>query len=72
MQTAEYIGQVVFDVLRNDFHRPFVEGKANRDKIEDNITIGILAGELQPMDQSDVDMICDLVDGLIEEHGTKQ
>lgn len=72
MQTAEYIGQVVFDVLRNDFHRPFIDGKANRDKIEDNITIGILAGELQPMDQEDVNMICDLVDGLIEEHGTKQ
>lgn len=72
MQTAEYIGQVVFDVLRNDFHRPFVDGKANRDSIEDNITIGILSGDLQPMDQDDVNMICDLVDGLIEDYGVKQ
>lgn len=65
-------GVVVFDILRNDFHRPFVDGKCNREKIEEQITIGILSGQLSPMTQADVDFVCDLVDDLIENYGEKQ
>jgi hypothetical protein len=49
--TPAETGVVVFDILRNDFHRPFVEGKCNREKIEEQITIGILSGQLSPMTQ---------------------
>jgi hypothetical protein len=62
-------GVVVFDILRNDFHRPFVNGKCNRENIEEQITLGILSGYLSPMTQTDVDFVCDLVDDLIMEYG---
>ena len=65
MQTAQTLGVVAFDVLRNDFHRPFVDGRCNRRKIEDEITVGILAGKLGPMNERDVKFVCDLVDDLI-------
>ena len=70
--TPAETGVVVFDILRNDFHRPFVEGKCNREKIEEQITIGILSGQLSPMTQGDVDFVCDMVDDLIENYGEKQ
>ena len=69
LQTATDLGVVAFDVLRNDFHRPFVNGKCNRAKIEDEITLGILSGQLGPMNESDVSFVCDIVDDLIQEYG---
>ena len=69
--TSEELGVMAFDVLRNDFHRPFVNGKCNRDKIEEAITLGILNGQLGPMTQNDVNFICDLVDDLIDMYGDK-
>lgn len=69
MLTAAETGVVVFDVLRNDFHRPLVNGKCNRENIEDRITIGILSGQLSPMTQTDVDYVCDMIDDLIAEYG---
>ena len=69
MQTARTLGVVAFDVLRNDFHRPFVKGKCNRRKIEDEITVGILSGKLGPMNEKDVKFVCDLVDDLIIGYG---
>lgn len=68
LQTATDLGVVVFDVIRNDFHRPFVDGKCNRENIEDQITLGILSGQLGPMNESDVNFVCDLVDDLIEQY----
>lgn len=72
MLSTEQIGQMVFHVLQQDYHRPFVDGKCNRDGIEEQITIGILAGEIPPTSQEDVDMICDLVDELIVDYGVKK
>lgn len=63
--TAEQHGEMVFTILYNDFHRPFVKGKSNRDKIEENITIGIYSGEIPPCSQEDVDMVIALVDDLV-------
>lgn len=71
MCTSEELGQMAFDVLRNDFHRPFVNGLCNRENIADKITIGILSGQLGPMNEADVKFICDLVDDLIKTHGNK-
>ena len=67
---AQTAGQLCFDILRNDFHRPFVNGKANRDMIEDMITIGMLKRELGYVDQETVDLAIQLVDDLIVQYKT--
>ena len=66
--TAKELGVIAFDVLRNGFHQPIVDGKCNRDEIEERITIGILSKDLDPLTQEDVNFVCDLVDDLIAEH----
>jgi len=58
-------GQLCFGILQNDFHRPFVNGKANRDNIEEAITIGMLRKELGYVDKETVDLAMELVDDLI-------
>ena len=60
------LGTVAFDVLRNNFHRPIVDGKCNRENIEDNILEGIYCEELPAMNKADVEFICDMIDTLIE------
>jgi hypothetical protein len=70
--TTEQQGQMVFHILEQGYHQPFVEGKANREKIEDEITIGLYKGEIPPCNQDDVDWICDMVDCLIVEYGDKK
>jgi hypothetical protein len=57
--------QLSFGILQNDFHRPFVNGKANRDNIEDAITVGMLKKELGYVDKATVDLAIELVDDLI-------
>lgn len=69
--TTEQQGQMVFHILEQGYHQPFVEGKANREQIEDEITIGLYKGEIPPCNQDDVDWICDMVDTLIVEYGDK-
>lgn len=70
--SAEVQGQMVFHILEQGYHQPFVEGKANRDNIEEQITIGIYKGEIPACTQEDVDWICDLVDNMIQEFGEKK
>ena len=65
LMTAEQHGEMVFTILYNDYHRPFVKGKANRDKIEEEITMGMYRGEIPPCSQEDVDMVITLVDDLL-------
>jgi len=62
-------GTVVLDILQNNFHAPLVDGKCNADNIHEELTIGILAGVLPPMDEEDADMIISLVDEMITEFG---
>ena len=64
--------ELCFGILQNDFHRPFIDGKANRDNIEDMITIGMLSGELGYVDKQTVDLAIELVDDLIVQYGAKQ
>ena len=66
--TAEQQGQMVFHILQQGYHRPLVEGKANRDKIEDEIVKGLYNKEIPPLNEEDVDVVCFLVDELIDEH----
>lgn len=68
---AQYAGVLAFDILRNDFHRPFVDGKANRDNIEEQITIGVLSGDLEPVTQDEVNLAIQLVDDLIQTNREK-
>jgi hypothetical protein len=66
--TAEQQGQMVFHILQQGYHRPLVEGKANRDKIEDEIVKGLYNKEIPPLNDEDVDVVCFLVNELIDEH----
>ena len=67
--TAEQQGSMVFHILEHDYHRPFVDGKCNRENVEDEIVLGVYKKEIPPIDQEDVDFICDMVDCLIVEYG---
>lgn len=67
--SAEEQGQMVFHIIQQDYHRPFVDGKCNRDNIEEQIVVGLYNKEIPPCNQEDVDWICDLVDTLIVEYG---
>lgn len=64
--------ELCFGILQNDFHRPFINGKANRDNIEDAITVGMLSGELGYVNKETVDLAMELVDDLIMQYGDKQ
>ena len=68
MLTTQELGILTFDVLRNDFHRPFVNGKCNRENIDEQIMIGILSGQLSSMNEADVKFVCDIIDDLIIAH----
>jgi hypothetical protein len=68
MQTVT-AAELSFDILLADFHRPFINGKANRDKIEDMITIGMLSGELGYLDQATVDLAIEMIDDLVVQYG---
>lgn len=68
LNNSEKLGGIAFDVLRNDYHRPIVDGKCNRMQIEDSIVDGIYTKQLPAMNKADVDFICDLVDEMIAEY----
>lgn len=72
MLNADAHGGMVVHILQEGFHRPFVNGLSNREKIEDAIVMGIYTKELPAMDQEDVDWVCDLVDNMIIEYGAKK
>lgn len=70
MNVTKTAGILAVDIMRNGFHQPFVDGKANRDKIEDEITAGILSGNLSYfVNQEIVDLAIDAINELIEEYG---
>lgn len=64
--------ELCLGILEYDYHRPFVNGKANRDNIEEMITIGMLNGELQYVDEPTVELAIELVNDLIALYGVKQ
>lgn len=62
---------MVFHILQQGYHKPLVEGKANRERIEDKIIIGSYNNEIPPITDEDVDLIYTLVNELVEEHTGK-
>ena len=63
------LGFMVLEILRNDYHRPLVNGRCNRELIEERITVGILSRKLPPLNEKDVDIVCEMVDYLLEDFG---
>jgi hypothetical protein len=61
---------MVFHIIEQGYHRPFVDGKANRDNIEDAIINGMYELQIPPVDQDDVDVLIHLVNELINNYGT--
>lgn len=70
MTNPKKLGSIAFDVLMNDLHRPFVDGKCNRERISDSIFDGIYEGKLPPMTDADIAFVCDVVDDMIAEYKT--
>lgn len=62
-------GMMALHILEQGYHQPFVDGKANRDKIEDQIVIGLYKKEIPPLTEKDVDCICYMIDTMIEHNG---
>ena len=70
MTVTKTAGTLAFDILRNGFHQPLIDGKANRDKIEDEITAGILSGNLPYyVDQEIVELAIDTINDVIKQYG---
>ena len=68
---VEIAGMMALDILLNDFHRPIINGKINRHNIEEEITIGILSGELKPMEQDFVEFVMDVVQEAVDKYNVK-
>ena len=66
---AEIATELALDIMMNSFHQPLVNGKANVEKIEDEIVKGIYAGELKDVNQEAVDMAIVFVNEIITEFG---
>lgn len=65
---TKYAGCIALDILRNGFHLPIINGKVNRDNIEEEITMGILSGELEPLTQEFVDLIILTLEEVVAKH----
>lgn len=66
---AEIATELAIDIMMNSFHQPLVDGKANIEKIEDEIVKGIYARELKEIDQEIVNMAVMFVNDIITEFG---
>ena len=66
---AEIATELAIDIMMNSFHQPLVDGKANVEKIEDEIVKGIYSGELKNIDQEIVNMAVMFVNEIIAEFG---
>jgi hypothetical protein len=65
-KATDNIGPLTYDIILNELHFPLVDGKANRENIEDAITVAILSGEIDYIvDQEMVDLAISVIDDLI-------
>jgi len=62
---TQYAAAIALDILRNEMHLPIVNGKVNRDNIEEELVMGILSKELEPMDQEFVNLIIESLEDLV-------
>lgn len=64
---ARQAGGLAFDIMQNKLHLPLTdEGKINVDKIEDEIVIGMYAGELGPLTDEVVNLAIDSVQDMVD------
>jgi hypothetical protein len=61
--------ELAIDIMLNGYHQPLVNGKANVEKIEDEVVKGIYMGELKEITQETVNMAIVFVDDIIKEFG---
>lgn len=67
--TSSNAATLALDLLRNGFHLPLVDGKANRENIEDTITVAMMAGDLvYYVDEDIVNIAVRVINDLIEKH----
>jgi hypothetical protein len=62
------VSDLSLDILLNELHLPLVDGKANREKIEDAITIWMLKGDIGYVDEGTVNLAIGLIDDIIVEY----
>jgi hypothetical protein len=65
-------GELCMGILESEFHRPLINGKANRENIEDAITIGMMEKKLGYVSQETVDIAIALVNDLLTLHNVKE
>ena len=64
---AKAAGALAMDILQNRLHLPLDENnQINIDLIEDQITIGLYSGELQPISQSVFDLAVSTVQEMVD------
>lgn len=72
MTNIDYVtnaaGGLALDILQNGMHLPLDNGKVNIDHIEDQITIGLMIGDLQPITQEIVDLAISTVQELVDQN----
>lgn len=69
---SQRAGELAFDILRNEFHLPIVDGKINIENIEDKITLGIYTGDLVGITQEIVDLAVSTIEDLVKVYAKKQ
>lgn len=63
---AAAAGGLALDILQNGLHLPLKDGKINRDKIEDQITIGLYSNDLDPISENVVEIAIATVQDLVD------
>lgn len=61
-----------FDILRRQMYLPLVNGKPNYANIEEEITIGMLCGELGYVDQETVNLTFTVLDEILKTYNVIQ
>tara|TARA_Y100001937_G_C7078894_1_gene311937 strand:- start:928 stop:1146 length:219 start_codon:yes stop_codon:yes gene_type:complete len=62
--------KMIIHILQEGHHLPLKKGKANRENIEDAITVGMYSKQVPALDQEDVDWICMLINDVLADHKT--
>lgn len=68
---SQRAGELAFDILRNEFHLPIVDGKINIDNVEEQITLGIYTGDLVGITQEIVDLAVSTIEDLVKVYAKK-
>lgn len=70
-RSAELAGYLAVDIMQRGYHQPLVNGQANRDQIEDQITMAIYRDEIPYiMTQDIVDLAIESINSLIEKYAS--